>query len=488
MASIGKDRNGRKRILFVAEDGSRKTVRLGKASIKQAEAFKVKLEALIAGRLTGNIDQETARWIGELPDDMHAKLAKAGLSAPRPETQGQAGSDERLGAFLDAYLKDRDDLKPNSQLVYGHTRRTLVEFFGAEKPLREITEYDAERWQRYLGRQGLSKATVRKRTANAKVFFRVAVKQKMIPANPFQELKSTSVGNDERQYFVSRQEAEKVLDACPDAQWRLIFALCRYGGLRCPSEVLALTWPDVNWEQSRILIHSPKTEHHEGKESRVIPMFPELAPHLREVFEQAEPGTEHVITRYRQANVNLRTQLQRILKRAGLKPWPRLFQNLRSSRETELVEDYPLHVVTAWIGNSKAIAAKHYLQLRDADFDRAAGTLRDEDGAAQNPAQYPAVWGGNEQQETQVGQDENADFPLVTADYRSVRENPTIPSGDEGNRTLILAMRPPCAPVTPRPQEPFQPVFYGQSAKSQALFNGFRPKCSRKLRIPISLN
>lgn len=26
-------------------------------------------------------------------------------------------------------------------------------------------------------------------------------------------------------------------------------------------------------------------------------------------------------------------------------------------------------------------------------------------------------------------------------------------NGDEGNRTLILAMRPPCAPVTPRPQE-----------------------------------
>ena len=47
MATIGSDANGRKRILFVAGDGTRKTVRLGKVTMKQAEAFKVKVEAVI---------------------------------------------------------------------------------------------------------------------------------------------------------------------------------------------------------------------------------------------------------------------------------------------------------------------------------------------------------------------------------------------------------------------------------------------------------
>ena len=42
-----------------------------------------------------------------------------------------------------------------------------------------------------------------------------------------------------------------------------------------------------------------------------------------EVFEPAEPGTEHVITHYREANQNLRTQLERIMKRAGLERRPR---------------------------------------------------------------------------------------------------------------------------------------------------------------------
>ena len=53
MASIVSDLNGRKRVQFVASDGSRKTLRLGKASMKQAEAFKVKVEDLVSATITG---------------------------------------------------------------------------------------------------------------------------------------------------------------------------------------------------------------------------------------------------------------------------------------------------------------------------------------------------------------------------------------------------------------------------------------------------
>ena len=56
---------------------------------------------------------------------------------------------------------------------------------------------------------------------------------------------------------------------------------------------------------------------------------------------------------------------------AGLEPWPKLFQNLRSTRETELAETYPVHVACAWIGNSHPVAAKHYLQVTDEHFEQA---------------------------------------------------------------------------------------------------------------------
>ena len=159
------------------------------------------------------------------------------------------------------------------------------------------------------------------------------------------------------------------------------------GGLRCPSELLLLTWQDVDWERSRIRVHSPKTEHHEGKESRIVPLFPELVPYLREVFEQAEPGSEYVVTRYRSMNCNLRTQLQRIIAKAGLESWPKLFQNLRSTRETELAEHWPEHVVCAWICNSKKVAREHYLQVTDEHFRRAIRSDEVISRVAQNPAQ-----------------------------------------------------------------------------------------------------
>ncbi len=64
---------------------------------------------------------------------------------------------------------------------------------------------------------------------------------------------------------------------------------------------------------------------------------------------------------------------QRILTRAGVEPGPRLIYNRRASRETELAAEFPIHVVTAWLGNTPAIAMRHYLQTTDADFERAAG-------------------------------------------------------------------------------------------------------------------
>ena len=51
----------------------------------------------------------------------------------------------------------------------------------------------------------------------------------------------------------------------------------------------------------------------------------------------------------------------------GGKPW----QNLRSTRETELVETFPVHVAAAWLGNTEAVAQKHYLQVKGEHFKRA---------------------------------------------------------------------------------------------------------------------
>ena len=360
MASIANDPNGRRRIEFVGRDGKRRTIRLGKATAKEAEAFRLRVD------YRERPDAETAHWLAGLGDVLRDRLARVGL-AERPAAATRA----TLGALLAEFFA-AINVKPRTVIGYTQTRDSLAQHFGESKPLADIGAIDADRWRQWMKGEGLAEATIATRVKRARQIFKRGVRWEMLPENPFADVRAGSQANKSRMQFIGREDAGKVLAACPDAEWRLLFALSRYGGLRCPSEHLGLKWADVDWERGRLTVTSPKTERHEGGDSRVIPIFPELRPYLLEVSEQAEPGTSHVITRYLDGNQNLRTQLQRIIRRAGVKPWPKLFHNLRSTRQTELAETYPIHVVCAWLGNSRAVAQSHYLQVTDAHFEKAA--------------------------------------------------------------------------------------------------------------------
>lgn len=338
------------------------------------------------------------RTVAGLSDDLHAKLAAVGLVAPRGSVQ--------LAGFIDDYIQSRHDVKERTTFLYRETRNNLCEFFGESKPLRDVTLGDADAFRLYLIGKGLSeKTTVRRRLGRAKQFFTAAVRHRLIDANPFADQKCAVGNNTAKMCFIGRAESEAVLAACPDHEWRLIFALARYGGLRTPAETIGLRWSDIDWEYERMIVKSPKTEHIEGKGSRLVPIFPELRPHLADAFDQAEEGTEFVITRYRDSGVNLRTQMLKIIETAGLQPWKKLFQNLRATRETELAESFPMHVVCSWIGNSQSVAAKHYLQVTDDHFKQAVSpeSAGAKGGArlVQKPAQHTSAHGGIPSAETQ---------------------------------------------------------------------------------------
>jgi hypothetical protein len=104
---------------------------------------------------------------------------------------------------------------------------------------------------------------------------------------------------------------------------------------------------------------------------RVVPIFPELRPYLEDGHALAGKTDAYVIRGYRDDTRNLRTQFARIIRRARVRPWERLFHKLRASRQTELADEFPLHVVTDWIGNSPDIAERHYLKTTEDHFQKA---------------------------------------------------------------------------------------------------------------------
>ena len=419
MASLARDPGGTFRIQVAGPDGKRRAIRLGKIPKKDADAIRGLVERLNTAALTGSAPADgDALRVADLPDLLHAKLAKVKLAKPRQKTDAAT-----LGPFLAAYLADRADAKPNTRRHLKDAAGHLLTFFGSGKPLAEVTPGDADDFRRFLAKGGdrgpRKPGTVNRWMGRAGQFFRHAERKGLIQRNPFSG-QSVAVRSDRsRLVFVSRDDAARVLDACPDAEWRLIFALARWGGLRCPSELAPLTWGDVHWpvpsaddprdRAGWLRVTSPKTEHHAGGDHRVIPLFPELLPHLAAMFDAAEPGTVAVLPRFQRpagANpYNPHTHMKRIVRKAGVREWPKLFQNLRSTRQTELAATHPAHVVCEWMGNSRDVAREHYLQMTDADFARAvapAGDGRSEGGAesgaraAQNPARRVPASRGKE--------------------------------------------------------------------------------------------
>ena len=411
MASVSKDKKGNRKLQYL-DGGQRRTIYLGKYNVRKANSFKVKLEDLLATRSTGP-DEGVTKWLDSLPDDIHGKLARQGLVKPRMSYT--------LESYIDEYVKARKDVKPTTLDSWKQTKRVLIDFFGGERDLRSITSKMATRWRESLAEQGLADATARKRTSIAKQILKRALADGVVRENPFSHLVSAAVANESRDFFIDLALTAQVMDAMPNVQWRVIFGLARYGGIRMPSELIPLKWCDINWERGTILITSPKTEHHKGGQSRLIPLFPELREILLEAFEQAPEGAEYVLADRKANRVNLRTQFTRILNRAGIPVWPKLFQNLRATRETELVESYPIHVVCDWIGNSPAVADKHYLQTHPEHFLK----------ATQNPTQSASAGPRNASQEEKAQPSMDSDLRENASDCETLQKLKPRPGGLE---------------------------------------------------------
>ncbi len=143
-----------------------------------------------------------------------------------------------------------------------------------------------------------------------------------------------------------------------------------------------------------------------------MPTFPELRPFLDEAFSMASKGETWVIPMLGgEPTKNLGTTFKKIIERAGVDEWPKPFQNLRASRQTELERHFPTYQVCSWLGNTPDIAHKHYLTVTDSDFDVALKTKTGDWLGMQTP-----VSSRNESQQktrTVVNVRENASFAEV---------------------------------------------------------------------------
>lgn len=369
MASFYRDgsRNGWRVQIYVR--GFRRKLWLGPVSKSAARAVAAHLEALNLARDTGTVPPaETRRWANSIAPRLRNRLADWGLLQQSTAAARVPGT---LGDFAQHYIDSRTDWSQASRNRMANVRRLLVEKLGHDTALAAITPGDAESFARWARSTIKAKSHSGKTISDARQFFTAAVKHYAIAENPFAGINASQPHRKDREFYVSRETINRVI-AKADPYFAAVIACARFGGLRTASEHLSMEWSTIDWAAGRFAVHSTKTGA-----TRMVPLFPELRPHLALLLELAPDGARFPFDRYRTtANKVYRSNLLRLLKAAGVDQWPKIWQNCRASCRTDLLADFPDHVVNYWLGHTGAVGSKHYDRVHDGHFEQACGVAR----------------------------------------------------------------------------------------------------------------
>lgn len=358
--------------------GKRHRLRLGEIGTVAAREFREHTTALERSiKLGVSPGPELQAWLSRVDDRVYDRLAEWGLVQPR-----QAQTPKVLLPFVDWVIDLLSATRKSGTITtLRKTRVMLARYFIQPRPLSGLTPADADSFRAFLTRAkdakpqpgaGLAEATARLHVRNLLWIVGFAVSHKHIHENPFEGLRRHSRSiNGVRARYIPEAEALKVLDALPSNQHRLVFALARFSGLRIPSELSRLGWDQVDWAQKRLTIFSPKLrrwDKSDDQATRQVPIDPVVLGLLQDVYDAAAEGSVQVVTL---GISNLDDTIKTATKRAGVATWARTFDTLRESCENQWLEEFPSHVVAAWMGHSVGTQQKHYAGVRDDHFDKA---------------------------------------------------------------------------------------------------------------------
>lgn len=315
-------------------------------------------------------DKPDIRMMSELNEkystELLDKLSKIGLIAkPAP----------KLEKFLTDFIDSKSDVGEHTLYKLNNTKRLFLGFFGDAR-IGAISSGDVADY-RQARLKDVVQNTLDAELKHGKQFFNYAVQKGFIAENPFGPFEIGQQVNESRRKTLDSLMLTDIVERTTDKQWQVFLAVVRWTGCR-QSEALLLKWSDIDWDKSRIRMPSPKTKNFH-KPFRDVPLFPELYPYLLEASENAPDGSVYVVDgivkpgqRSGRLGKNMGKPFQSLIKQLGYEPWGKPFQNIRVTRENELIrEQHPAHVVQAWIGHSAKIQRGHYLEVTDADFTKA---------------------------------------------------------------------------------------------------------------------
>lgn len=299
----------------------------------------------------GCCDDVTVRKIRQKAFDLAAQLGEGCVPI------GSSGT-PTLSQWLEVYQEQRTDLGERTKMLHEATGAYLLQCMGDVR-LDKITRADAAAWRSWLVRDRLlGEQTVCAHCRNAKVIFRHAVDQELMPANPFDRLRGTPPAMELEFRSLTDTEVWQLLESIQDPDWKRLMGLCALAGLR-RGEALRLRWRDVGVNKLRVVAGGAVTTKARGRDVRLEPALATLL---------GCPGEPDAPVCRLPAATDWHRKALDLIVAAGLAPWPKPYHTLRKNRATSWRELYPEHVVDAWMGHSLAVARRHYAAVPESAY------------------------------------------------------------------------------------------------------------------------
>lgn len=314
-----------------------------------------------------------------------------------------------LHKFCKEWLRGRKpELRPKSIEVYENTIIRLEEYFGKDTSLQSIdpqkaTIFIAE--QKYIakGHEGdkLSDSSRDQIKRNCKAIFNGAVEWGLLTSNPFRAIRLKKL-TPKRWYRVSPKEYQALLEVV-SLRERVAYALLYTAGLRL-SEAFSLTWSDVNFESTKLIIANREATatlppfHVKDHETRQIPLPKHTVDLLTQYQTQAPEGVPYILltekrfaivkAKWDQLKIKKKPWLNRYMinnvlrnfkgrcKRTGIQPIGTLtIHTLRKCAGQNWADYLPMNVVKELMGHSTIVTTQKYYSQVDADHEAKAAAV-----------------------------------------------------------------------------------------------------------------
>ena len=191
-----------------------------------------------------------------------------------------------LGEALEEYLK-YSKARHSRQYAQsnGYRAKRLIEWFGENRLLRDISPIDIENFL-YERTRKCGPCTFNSDLMFLKSFFNRCVEWEYISSNPAARIKQKKRPPGRLRYL-SENELRRLMQELEKEplHWRALFLTALHTGMR-KGEVINLKWGDVDFAATRIIVQNSK-----NNEKRIIPMTSTLKNILQELYNLQQKTT-----------------------------------------------------------------------------------------------------------------------------------------------------------------------------------------------------